>query len=282
MWDCPPPNTPPWKQVILSNILREIFDRQQARAKEPTLPEQLRVPECAEDPCVGGLRFGMKGMPDGTFAVYPTGVQGVVPEGATVLFVDTTSKKVVHLFEPSRYGRTETGDDVIEANRAAFKNAKKTATTEAMWLDQLGVDFTRWEFTLTPGGEHIASATIYLQDSRAVSELMYDAVQKCIPGATGYYRRWLTPNGAVDDAILHVEIPGTRDLDFLTITGNRRDKVFLEWSIRLNARCGEVQPATPLLLNQKVCELFKYINDRIPERKYWGSLEEEEGEESSG
>lgn len=52
---------------------------------------------------------------------------------------------------------------------------------EAMWLDQLGVDFTRWEFTLTPGGEHIARASIYLQDSNAVSELLYDAVQKCIP-----------------------------------------------------------------------------------------------------
>ena len=255
------------------NILREIFDRQQARAKESALPEQLRAPECAEDPCVGGLRFGMKGMPDGTFAVYPTGVRGVVPEGAAVLFVDTTSKSGAP-FEPNHYGRTETGDDVLEANREAFKNAQKDATTEAMWLDQLGVDFTRWEFTLTPGGEHIASATIYLQDSRAVSKLMCDAVQKCIPGATGYYRRWLTPNGAVDDAILHVEIPGTRD--FLTITGNRRDKVFLEWSIQLNARCGEVHPGTPLLFNQKVCMLFKYINERIPERKYWGKLEEEE------
>ena len=129
-------------------------------------------------------------------------------------------------------------------------------------------------YMLTPGGEHIASATIYLQDSNAVSELMYEATQKCIPGATGYYRRYLDLNGALDDAILHVEIPGTRD--FLTITGYRRDKVFLDWSIQLNARCGEAHPTTPLLLNQKVCALFKYINERIPERKYWGKLEEEE------
>lgn len=258
------------------NILREIFDRQLARAKESALPEQLRAPECAEDPCVGGLRFGMKGMPDGTFAVYPTGVRGVVPEGTTVLFVDTTSKSGAP-FEPNHYGRTETGDDVLEANREAFKNAQKDATTEAMWLDQLGVDFTRWEFTLTPGGEHIASATIYLQDSRAVSELMYDAVQKCIPGAGGEYIRYCKPNGVVDTATLHVEIPDTGQA--LNITGNRRDKVFLEWSIQLNARCREVHPTTPLFTHQKVCELFKYINERIPERKYWGALEEEEGEE---
>ena len=258
----------------MSSILREIFDRQQVRAKEQALPEQLREqePKQAEGLC-SVLQFGMKHMPDGTFAVYPTGVQGVVPEGATVLFVDTTSKSGVP-FELSRYGRTETGDDVLEANRDAFMNAQKYATTEAMWLDQLGVDFTRWEFTLTPDGEHIASATIYLQDSNAVSELMYKAVRGCIPGATGYYRRHCDLNGALDEAILHVEIPGTRD--FLTITGNRRDKVFLEWSIRLNARCGETHPATPLLVNQKVCMLFKYINERIPERKYWGTLEEEE------
>lgn len=230
-------------------------------------------------------------MSDGTFAVYPTGVQESPTDGTTVLYLTMPEGYSAETFEarrvtappptpvemlchPSRYGRTETGYDVLESNREAFKSAKKNATTEAMWLDQLGVDFTRWEFALTPGGEHIASATIYLQDSNDVSELMYEATQKCIPGATGYYRRWLTPNGAVDDAILHVEIPGTRD--FLTITGRRRDKVFLEWSIQLNARCGEAHPTTPLLLNQKVCALFKYINDRIPERKYWGKLEEEE------
>lgn len=290
-----PPNTPPWKQVILSSILREIFDRQQARAKEHVLPEQLRAPERAEDPCVGGLRFGMKRMPDGTFAVYPTGIQESTTDDTTTLYVSMPKGYSVETFEArrvtapptpmelvclqSRYGRTETGDDVLEANREAFKSAKKDATTEAMWLDQLGVDFTRWEFTLTPDGEHIASATIYLQDPHTVSELMYEAVQECIPGASGYYRRYLDPNGALDDAILHVEIPGTRDLDFLVITGNRRDKVFLEWSIRLNARCGEVHPTTPLFTNPKVCALFKYINDRIPERKYWGALEEEETEE---
>ena len=274
----------------MSNILREIFDRQQARTKEPALPEQLRVqaPEQAEGLC-SGLQFGMEHMSDGTFAVYPTGVQESPTDGTTVLYLTMPEGYSAATFEarrvtapptpmemvcrPSHYGRTETGD-VLEANRQAFKNAQKNATTEAMWLDQLGVDFTRWEFALTPDGEHIASATIYLQDSNDVSELMYEATQKCIPEATGYYRRWLTPNGAVDDAILHVEIPGTRD--FLVITGNRRDKVFLEWSIQLNARCGEVHPTTPLLLNQKVCMLFKYINERIPERKYWGTLEEEE------
>lgn len=268
----------------MSSILREIFNRQQARAKEPALPEQLRtqVPERADGFC-SGLQFGMKWMPDGTFAVYPTGIQGKTDPTVCAFQGDSAFESrritvphtpVEMLCRPSHYGRTETGDDVLEANRQAFKNAQKNATTEAMWLDQLGVDFTRWEFALTPDGEHIASATIYLQDSNDVSELMYEATQKCIPEATGYYRRWLTPNGAVDDAILHVEIPGTRD--FLTITGYRRDKVFLEWSIQLNARCGEAHPTTPLLLNQKVCMLFKYINDRIPERKYWGTLEEEE------
>lgn len=278
----------------MSNILREIFDRQQARAKEPALPERLQAqaPEQAEGLC-SVLQFGMKHMPDGTFAVYPTGIQESTTDGTTTLYVSMPKGYSAATFEPrritapptpmemlcrpSRYGRAETGDDVLEANREAFKNAKKNATTEAMWLDQLGVDFTRWEFALTPDGEHIASATIYLQDSNAVSELMYEAVQKCIPGATGYYRRYCDLNGALDDAILHVEIPGTRD--FLTIIGYRRDKVFLEWSIQLNARCGEAHPTTPLLLNQKVCALFKYINDRIPERKYWGALEEEETEE---
>lgn len=274
------------------NILREIFDRQQARAKEHALPEQLRVqaPEKAEG-FSSVLQFGMEHMPDGTFAVYPTGIQESTTDGGTTtLYVTMPKGYSVETFEarrvtapptpmemvcrPSRYGRTETGDDVLDANRAAFKSAKKNATTEAMWLDQLGVDFTRWEFALTPDGEHIASATTYLQDSNDVSELMYEATQKCIPEATGYYRRWLTPNGAVDDAILHVEIPGTRD--FLTITGYRRDKVFLEWSIQLNARCGEEHPTTPLFTNPKVCALFKYINERIPELKYWGKLEEEE------
>lgn len=286
-----PPNTPPWKQVILSSILRKIFDRQQARAKEPTLPGQLRAqaPERAEGLC-SVLQFGMEHMSDGTFAVYPEGVQESPTDGTTVLYLTMPEGYSAATFEarrvtapptpmemlcrPSHYGRTETGDDILEANQEAFKSAKKNATTEAMWLDQLGVDFTRWEFTLTPGGEHIASATIYLQDPHTVSELMYEATQKCIPEATGYYRRWLTPNGAVDDAILHVEIPGTRD--FLTITGYRRDKVFLEWSIPLNARCGEAHPTTPLLTNPKVCALFKYINKRIPERKYWGKLGEEE------
>lgn len=278
----------------MSNILREIFNRQQARAKEPAPPEQLRVqaPKQADGLC-SVLRFGMEHMSDGTFAVSPEGVQVAPTDGITVLYLTMPKGYSADTFEarrvtasptpmelvcrPSRYGRTETGDDVLEANREAFKSAKKNATTEVMWLDQLGVDFTRWEFTLTPDGEHIARTSIYLTDSNAVSELMYEATQKCIPGASGYYRRYLDPNGALDNAVLHVEIPGTRDLDFLTITGNRRDKVFLEWSIQLNARCGEVHPTTPLLLNQKVCMLFKYINERIPERKYWGALEEEEG-----
>lgn len=278
----------------MSSILRKIFDRQQARAKEPALPEQLQAqaPEQAEGLC-SVLQFGMKHMSDGTFAVYPTGIQESTTDGGTSLYLTMPKGYSVETFEarrvtapptpmemlcrPSRYGRTETGDDVLEANRQAFRGAKKTAITEAMWLDQLGVDFTRWEFALTPDGEHIASATIYLQDPHTVSELMYEAVQECIPGASGYYRRYLDPNDALDNAILHVEIPGTRDLDFLTITGNRRDKVFLEWSIQLDTRCGEVHPTTPLFTHQKICVLFKYINDRIPERKYWGTIEVEEG-----
>ena len=281
----------------MSSILRKIFDRQQARAKEPALPEQLRVQEPKQaDGLCSVLQFGMEHMSDGTFAVYPEGVQVAPTDGTTVLYLTMPKGYSADTFEPrrvtasptpmemlcrpSRYGRTKTGDDVLEANREAFKSAKKNATTEAMWLDQLGVDFTRWEFTLTPDGEHIARATIYLQDPHTVSELMYEATQKCIPGASGYYRRYLGPNGVLDEAILHVEIPGTRDLDFLTITGNRRDKVFLEWSIQLNVRCGEAHPTTPLFTHQKMCALFKYINERIPERKYWGSLEEEEEESS--
>lgn len=279
----------------MPNILRKIFDRQQARAKEPALPEQLREQALKQaEGFYSVSQFGMEHMSDGTFAVHPEGVQVVPTDGTTVLYLTMPEGYSAETFEArrvtapptpmelvcrqSRYGRTETGDDVLEVNRAAFKNAKKDATTEAMWLDQMGVEFTRWEFALTPGGEHIASATIYLQDPHTVSELMYEATQKCIPGATGYYRRYLDPNGALDNAILHVEIPGTRDLDFLTITGNRRDKVFLEWSIQLNARCGEAHPATPLFTNPKVCALFKYISERIPERKYWGKLEEEEEE----
>ena len=276
----------------MSNILREIFDRHQACAKDPALPEQLRVraPEQAEG-FSSVLQFGMKHMPDGTFAVYPEGVQVAPTDGTITLYVSMPKGYSAATFEPRRltapptpmemvcrpshYGRTETGDDILDSNREAFKDAKKNATTEAMWLDQLGVDFTRWEFTLTPGGEHIASATIYLQDSHDVSELMYDATQKCIPGATGYYRRWLTPNGAVDDAILHVEIPELGQV--LNITGNRRDKAFLEWSIQLANRDQGVYPKTPLFTSKKVCDLFKYINERIPERKYWGALEEEEG-----
>jgi hypothetical protein len=236
----------------------------------------------------------MKWMPDGTFAVYPAGAQEELPEGDAVLFMDATSKggetfkprrleapptPMWMVSRPSHYGRTAKGDDILEANRKAFRDAKKHAITEAMWLDRVGVDFTRWEFTLTTDGEHIARASIYLTDSNAVSELMYEATQKCIPGATGYYRRYLNLNDVPDNAILHVEIPGTRE--FLTITGNRRDKAFLEWSIQFNARCGEVHPITPLFTNQKICALFKYINERIPERKYWGALEEEEEEQST-
>lgn len=283
---------PPWKQVILSSILREIFSRQQARAKEPTLPGQLRTPKRTEDPCIGGLRFGMKYMPDETFAVYPTGVQEELPEGTTVLFVDATSKSGAPVeprrleaptppkwmvSHPSHYGRTKTGDDILEANQQAFRGAKKTAITEAMWLDQLGVDFTRWEFALTPNGEHIARASIYLTDANTVSELMYKACQKHLPGAGGEYIRYRKPNGVVDTATLHVEIPDTGQV--LNITGNRRDKAFLEWSIQLANRDRGVHPKTPLFTSKKVCDLFKYINDRIPGRKYWGTLEEEEEEE---
>ena len=276
----------------MSNILRKIFDRQQARVKEPTLPEQLREQALKQaEGFYSVSQFGMKHMSDGTFAVYPTGIQESPTDGTTVLYLTMPEGYSAATFEarrvtapptpmemvcrPSHYGRTETGDDVLEANRQAFKNAQKNATTEAMWLDQLGVDFTRWEFTLTPDGEHIARASIYLTDANTVSELMYKACQKHLPGAGGEYMRYRNPNGVVDNAILHVEIPEMRQA--LNITGNRRDKAFLEWSIQLANRDRGVYPKTPLFTSKKVCDLFKYINERIPERKYWGALEEEEG-----
>ena len=141
----------------MSSVLREIFNRQQARAKEPALPEQLRMqaPKQADGLC-SVLQFGMEHMSDGTFAVYPEGVQVAPTDGATVLYLTMPEGYIADTFEarrvtapptpmelvcrPSRYGRTETGDDILEANREAFRDAKKNATTEAMWLDQLGVD----------------------------------------------------------------------------------------------------------------------------------------------
>lgn len=60
----------------MSNILRKIFDRQQARVKEPTLPEQLREQALKQaEGFYSVSQFGMEHMSDGTFAVYPTGVQ---------------------------------------------------------------------------------------------------------------------------------------------------------------------------------------------------------------
>ena len=87
----------------MSNILREIFDQQQARAKEPALPERLQAqaPEQAEGLC-SVLQFGMKHMPDGTFAVYPTGIQESTTDGTTTLYVSMPKGYSAATFEPRR------------------------------------------------------------------------------------------------------------------------------------------------------------------------------------
>lgn len=81
----------------MSNILRKIFDRQQARVKEPTLPEQLREQALKQaEGFYSVSQFGMEHMSDGTFAVYPTGVQESPTDGTFTLTVIYSSPGEVY------------------------------------------------------------------------------------------------------------------------------------------------------------------------------------------
>lgn len=252
-----------------------------------TLPKQLQSPDFSPE-----VLIEMRDNHDGTFAISPAPAQfqpyGILLENAdtdngnhpyTFTVVDfKPSNEAPHLPKelwglPSRYGRTETGDDVLRRNQEEFRGAKQAAIDEAVWLDEQGFDFTRWGLTLTSDGEHIASASIYLHDPSTVAELIYDAAQKCLPGCAGNYILYRDPCGVIDDADLTVEIPDTNEI--LYITGRREDKAFLKWTIELNKARGCLYNETPLFTNKKVRKLFKHINKNIPERKYWHPLDEE-------
>lgn len=251
-----------------------------------TLPKQLQAPEFPSE-----ILIDMRDNHDGTFAISPAPAQfqpyGILFENAdtdngnhpyTFTVVDfKPSNEAPHLPKelwglPSRYGRTETGDDVLRRNQEEFRGVKQTAIDEAVWLDEQGVDFTRWELALTHDGEHIASASIYLHDPSTVAELIYDAAQKYLPGCAGNYILYRDPRGVIDDADLTVEIPGTDEI--LYITGRREDKAFLKWTIELNKRQGDLYNEAPLFTDKKVRKLFSHLNKNIPERKYWHSLDD--------
>lgn len=253
-----------------------------------TLPKQLQAPDFPSE-----ILIEMRDNHDGTFAISPAPAQfqpyGILLEGGAVsdenqpnifTVVDfKPSNEAPHLPKelwglPSRYGRTETGDDVLRRNQEEFRGAKQTAIDEAVWLDEQGVDFTRWGLTLTSDGEHIASASIYLHDPSTVAELVYNAAQRHLPGCAGDYILYRDLNGVIDDADLTVKMPDGNEI--LYITGRREDKVFLKWTIELNKARGCLYNETPLFANRKTRELFLYINKNIPERKYWGNLDGEQ------
>ena len=179
-----------------------------------TLPKQLQASDFPSE-----ILIDMRDNHDGTFSISPAPAQfqpyGILLEHAdtdngnqpyTFTVVDfKPSNEAPHLPKelwgmPSKYGRTETGDDVLRHNQEEFRGAKQVAIDEAGWLDEQGVDFTRWELTLTPDREHIASASIYLHDPSTVAELVYDATQKYLPGCAGNYIRYRDPRGVIDDA----------------------------------------------------------------------------------
>lgn len=256
--------------------------KQQSR----TLPKQLQAPDF---PAV--ITFDMRDNHDGTFVITPNTEQlearGIIFESADTNNGNPANTFTVADFKPgneapslpkelwgmpSQYGRTETGVDVLRRNQEEFRGAKQSAIDEAVWLDEQGVDFTRWELTLTPDGEHIASASIYLHDPSTVAELLYDAVQKCLPGCAGDYIRYRDPRGVIDDADLTVKMPDTAEI--LRITGRRVDKAFLKWTIELNKARRCLYNETPLFTHKKIRELFSHLNKNIPERKYWGKLDD--------
>lgn len=256
--------------------------KQQSR----TLPKQLQAPDFLPE-----ILIDMRDNHDGTFAISPAPAQfqpyGILLENAdtdngnppnTFTVVDFKPSNEAHPLPkelwgmPSEYGRTETGEDVLRHNQEEFKGAKQAATDEAVWLDEQGVDFTRWELTLTPDREHIASASIYLHDPSTVAELVYDAAQKYLPGCAGNYIRYRDPRGVIDDADLTVEIPNTNEI--LYVTGRRVDRAFLKWTIELNKARGCLYNEAPLFTNERIRELFSHLNKNIPERKYWRSLDD--------
>lgn len=265
--------------------VRKALNRREKQQSRP-LPKQLQAPDFPSE-----ILIDMRDNHDGTFAISlaPTQFQpyGILSENA-----DTDNGNQPYVFTvvdfkpgneapylpkelwglPSTYGRTETGDDVLRHNQEEFRGAKQTAIDEAVWLDEQGADFTRWELTLTPDGVHIASASIYLHDPSTVAELIYDAAQKYLPGCAGNYIRYRDPRGVIDDADLTVEIPGTDEI--LYIAGRRVDKAFLKWSIELNKARGCLCNETPLFTNEKIRELFSHLNNNIPARKYWRSLDD--------
>lgn len=251
--------------------------KQQSR----TLPKQLQAPEFPSE-----ILIDMRDNHDGTFSIIPNTEQleahGIIFESTDeanvftrIDFQDNAPAPATPwaLMEASNdYGRTETGGDVLRSNQEAFRNAKQPAIDEAIWLDEQGVDFTRWVFGLTPDGEHIASVSIYLHDPSAVAELIYEASQTHLPNCGGEYTLYRDLNGVIDDARLVVKLPDTGE--YLTITGSRRDKAFLEWSISVNGAPSCHWGETPLFTREKIRELFLYINKNIPERRYWGNLDD--------
>lgn len=257
--------------------------KQQSR----TLPKQLQAPEFPSE-----ILIDMRDNHDGTFTIAPASAElqpyGIIFEGGAVSDENQPNIFTVVDFKPcneapslpkelwgmpSKYGRTETGEDVLQRNQEEFRGAKQTAIDEAVWLDEQEVDFTRWGLTLTSDGEHIASASIYLHDPSTVAELIYDAAQKYLPGCAGNYILYRDPRGVIDDADLTVEIPDTDEI--LYITGRREDKAFLKWTIELNKARGCLYNETPLFTHEKIRKLFLHINKNIPERKYWHPLDEE-------
>lgn len=256
--------------------------KQQSR----TLPKQLQAPDL---PAV--ITVDMHDNHDGTFIITPN-VEQLEARGIIFESADTNNGNPPNTFTvvdfkpsndapslpkelwgvPSSYGRTETGEDVLRHNQEEFRGAKQAAIDEEVWLDEQGVDFTRWEFALTPDRKHIASASIYLHDPSTVAELVYDAAQKYLPGCAGNYIRYRDPRGVIDDADLTVEIPNSDEI--LYVTGRRVDKAFLKWTIELNKARGCLYNEAPLFTNEKMRELFSHLNKNIPERKYWHSLDD--------
>lgn len=256
------------------------------KQRNHTLPKQLQAPDFPPE-----ILIDMRDNHDGTFAISPAPAQfqpyGIIFEGGAVsdenqpnIFTVVDFKpcnEAPHLPKelwglPSRYGRTETGEDVLQRNQEEFRGAKQTAIDEAVWLDEQGVDFTRWGLTLTSDGEHIASASIYLHDPSTVAELIYDAAQKYLPGCAGDYILYRDPRGVIDDADLTVKMLDIAEI--LYITGRREDKAFLKWVIELKKDRGGLYSEAPLFTRKKIRELFKYINKNIPERKYWHPLDD--------
>lgn len=264
------------------NRIRKALTARKTKRQVRPLPKQLQAPEF---PHV--IQTDIYDNHDGTFTVAPNleqlkgqsitvdGVNDVPVVFTRIDFQSNTPAPATPwvLMEVSNnYGRTETGGDVLRSNQEAFRNAKQPAIDEAIWLEENGVDFTRWVFELTPDGVCIASASIHLHDPNSVAELIYDASQEHLPNCGGEYTTYRNLNGVIDDALLVVKLPDTGE--YLTITGSRRDKAFFEWSMSVNNAPSRHWGETPLFTNEKMRELFLHISKNIPERKYWGNQDD--------